>query len=413
MKKILIILLLFININICYAESIEEVQYKEISTKEELNDIDTFINLKEIQIRNVDIDDISILNRLSRLEKISIFYSKVDLSNINIPNLKELNIVNSYVVNDDFSNLASSNLKKLDLEGSYVTSIYSIKNIISLEELSLDSISNLRSLDVITYLPNLKILNFNGSEDLINSKVFNYIQEKNIIGKNYDSSKYKYLNGEEYSKKLDNIITSLKLDGLSTIEKIRKITIYAAEHIEYDVECGEENNCSEEFEFNSVAKSLSGKGICYEYALLTNKLLNRVGVKSYLVSGFTTKGLGHEWINIYLDGKWYGLDPTWIDSYSGVLNTLKRTGKSNFFMIDLESTPTFNKVHLADVLPSKIVDPNAVIKDNINNVSNDDYYRIFIVCIAILCVFILGIIYTRINKLIKKNKIKRKKRGRF
>ena len=51
--------------------------------------------------------------------------------------IRELDIISSYVVNDNFSNLANSNLKVLDLEGSYVTSIYTLKNVISLEELSL------------------------------------------------------------------------------------------------------------------------------------------------------------------------------------------------------------------------------------------------------------------------------------
>lgn len=410
MKKLLIIFLLLFAVNV-YAEEPDMVFYKEITNIEEFKEVSKYENLKEIHITDTNIDDISVLNHLSRLEKITIFYSKVDFSKFNNPNVKEVNIIRSYIVNDDLSKLASSNIKKLDLEGSYITSIYSLKNVISLEELSLDSISNLRSLDPITYLPNLKILNFNGSEDLLKAKVYNYILDKHIVGKNYDSSKYQYLNGEKYSKDLDDIITSLDLNDLDTIDKIRKITLYVTSHMDYDIECGEKNNCSEEYEFNSVLKSLSGKGVCYDYALLTNKLLNRVGIKSYLVSGFTTKGLGHEWINIYLNNRWYGLDPTWIDTYTGVENTLKTTGKSNFFMIDLDNTPTFNKVHLADVLPSKIVDPNAVIIDNIDDNNNtdievvkDDYYNIFIIFIIILCIFILVITYKSINKTVKKSK---------
>lgn len=31
-----------------------------------------------------------------------------------------------------------------------------------------------------------------------------------------------------------------------------------------------------------LLKSLNGKGTCYHYAFLTNKLLNRIGIKSYL-----------------------------------------------------------------------------------------------------------------------------------
>ena len=206
MKKILFIILLLFSINV-YAEELDMTFYKEVSTREELNEIDKYENLKELLIRDVNIDDISFVNHLSRLEKLNIFYSKVDLTKINNPNIKEVNIISSYIINDDLSHLANSNIKKLDLGGSYITSIYSLKNVISLEELSLDSITNLKSLEPITYLPNLKILNFNGSEDLIKAKVYNYILDHKIVGKNYDSSKYMYLNGEKYGKDLDDIIS--------------------------------------------------------------------------------------------------------------------------------------------------------------------------------------------------------------
>ena len=81
-------------------------------------------------------------------------------------------------------------------------------------------------------------------------------------------------------------------------------------------------------------------------------------------------------------------------------------------MIDLETTPTFYKIHLEDVLPSKIVDPNAIVIENYFNNTNitnnidDQYYNVFIICIIILCIFILGIIYKRIDKLTKKKRRK-------
>ena len=288
MKKILFIIILLFCINV-KAENInlndikdnfEYITYVEITDLENIDNIKKLVNLKEIYIKNVNVEDISFINDLTKLEKISIYYSKVDLSKINRTSLKELDIIRSYVVNDDFSRLAYSNLKKLDLEGSYVTSIYTLKNAISLEELSLSSISNLRSLDVITYLPKLKILNINGSEDLVNDTVLDYIKKNNIIGDNYDETKYMYLNGEEITKELDKIITDLKLDKLSDREKIKKITLYVVNNLNYDDDCGINGKCEyNDINFNSLLKSLSGNGICYHYAILTNELLNRVGIK--------------------------------------------------------------------------------------------------------------------------------------
>lgn len=404
MKKIIILILLLFITNV-YAENInlndikdnyENITYVEITDLENIDIIKKLVNLKEVYIKKVNIEDISFLNNLSKLEKVRIYYSKVDLSKINNSSIRELDIISSYVVNDNFSNLANSNLKVLDLEGSYVTSIYTLKNVISLEELSLSSISNLRSLEPITYLPNLKMLNFTGSEELVNDKVLDYIRKNNIVGTNYDESQYMYLD-EELNKKLDDIIDSLKIEDLSEIEKIRKITLYVVDNLSYDEDCGVNNKCEySDINFNSVLKSLSGKGVCYHYALLTNKLLNRVGIKSYLVSGFTLKGLAHEWINIYLDGKWYGLDPTWID-FNGRSTKLNKTGKCDYFMVELTKNSSFYKEHKEDVLPSNIVDVDAVIVDEIVVEDSIDIYKImFILSFVILFLFVGFLMYKKI-----------------
>lgn len=406
MKKILFLILLLFTINV-YAD--ETTLYYEINNQDDINNLVYNQNIKELLIKDMIIDDISFINKLENLQKIYIFYSKVDLSNFNNKNINEISFISSYIVNDDMSKLSNANIKKIDFDGSYITSIYTLKDIISLEELSLNSISNLRSLEPITNLPNLKVLNFVGSEELINDKVLNYMKEKGIIGNNYTKEQYIYLNNG-LDKRLDDIINELNLDELDTLGKIRKITLYVTNLITYDDDCGTNNKCSNnDDDFNILLKSLSGKGICYNYALLTNKLLNRIGVKSYLVSGYNSKGIAHEWINVYLDKKWYGLDPTWIDTYVGVERTLKQTGKSRFFMSDLDTDKTFSNVRVADVTPSKIVDPEAIIIDKVDVKQEelivrekDSYYTLFIVSIIILMLSSILIFSKLIIKILKK-----------
>ena len=405
MKKILLIILLLFCINV-KAENInlndikdnfEYVTYVEITDLKNIDNIKKLVNLKEIYIKNVNIEDISFINGLARLERVRIYYSKVDLSKINSPSLKELDIISSYVINDDFSRLANSNLKILDLEGSYVTSIYTLKNVISLEELSLSSISNLRSLDPILNLPKLKVLNINGGEDLVNNKVLDYIKKNNIVGTNYDETKYMYLNGEKITDDLDKIINDLKLDKLSDMDKIRKITLYVVNNLEYD-DCEENGKCEyNDINFNSLLKSLSGKGVCYHYAILTNELLNRAGIKSYLVSGYTKKGLAHEWLNVYLEEKWYGLDPTWIDTYN-LGSKLKNTGKSSHFMIELKEKSSFYSEHIEDVLPMNIVDPERVVVDYVRTEAGFNIYEaIFIGIVAIIPILIIVVINKKLK----------------
>ena len=426
MKRILRVLLIICIsfITNCYADSIilsdsisdnsEYVTEVDITSLDNIDKLKYYPNIKSINIRNVIIDDISFLNNLSNLYSVTISYSKINLFKLNNSNIKEMTFISSYIVDDNFTSLINTSIKKLDLYGSYVTSIYTLKNIVSLEEIYLNSISNLRSLEPLTYLPKLKKLDFGGSEELVNDKVLNYIKKNNIVGSNYDETKYMYLN-RGLDTKLKNIIDSLELDNLSALDKIKKITIYVIDNIEYDDECGVNNKCEyTDTSFNILERSLSGKGICYNYAHLENKLLNRAGIKSYLVSGFNKTGLGHEWVNVYLDGKWYGIDPTWIDTYVTEAKKLKNTGKSRFYMIE-ESNKDWNNLHKEDVLPSKIVNPekeiiDEVIIDEHTSKLEDDYYNIFIISIVILSLFILAIIYKRIDKLSKRRRRKNVRR---
>lgn len=375
----------------------DEVETIEITSLDNISKISLYKNVKEILIKKVNIDDISFVNSLNKLNKLNIYYSKVNLKELNNNYLNELNIISSKVIDDDFSSLNNLNISTLDLEGSYITSIYTLKGTLSLKKLGLSSISNLRSIDIVTTLPKLEELNITGSEELINDKVFEYIKRKNIVGSNYKESEYKYLN-TGLDKELDNIITSLNLDNLSELDKIKSITIYVSELIKYDDDCFDKGVCSyPEIGFNMILKSLKGSGVCYHYAILTNKLLNRVGIKSYLVPGFTKNGLGHEWINIYLDDRWYGLDPTWISLYE--LNKLKTTGKSSYFMIELKNNNSFYKNHLEDVLPSNIVDPAEVIIDPVEKEDNTEKYEItykIFVC-SLIILFIISI-YFKLKK---------------
>lgn len=397
MKKILIIFLLLFCINVKADEvnidkidsNYEDYMYIEVTSNDNLDKLSKFVNAKEILFKNVNITDTSVLNNMGILDKVTIYYSKVDLKKFSNKHVTNLDIISSYVINSDFSSLQDLNIKKLNLGGSYIENISTLKNTSSIETLNLSFISNLKSLDVITKLPNLRKLDIVGSEDLVNDKVLNYIKEKSITGTNYDRDKYDYL---KVDYDLDGIIESLNLDGLSDMEKITKITQYVVKNIEYDDDCNTSKGChNKEFSFNAIKKSLSKMGICYHFAILNNELLNRVGIKSYLVSGYTKKGLGHEWLNVYLDGKWYSIDPTFIKTYIGDESRFLQTGKSMFFMAEITDNDSFLKDHVIDVYAKDVVNVFEVAKDvSLDTViydnSNDDYDLIFDIALISLSV---------------------------
>ena len=388
----------------------EDVSYIEINTTDNLNQISKYINTKEILIKNVSVNDFSFINSLTKLEKISIYYSKINLKEFNNANIKEIRIINSYIQDDNLSYLKNAvNLEALSLDSSYIKDITSVKYLINIKKLSLSSISNLSSLTPILNLKNLKTFNINGEEDLITLDIFNYIKDNNIIGDSYSSSDYIYLQGWEYKNKLDEIIKNLNLEDLSITDKIKKITLFVVDNMSYDDDCVTSKECTnKDISFNSVAMSLSYKGICYHYALLEAKLLNKAGIDAYLVSGFTIKGLGHEWVEVYLDGTWYAIDPTWIDTYNKN-ELLRKNGTTSFYMVDLSDTTKatkYYKEHIPDVVPSKIVDVNGKYseKEVITIISNDKMYEITSVILSIIAIVILFFMLRDI-----KNKFKKKK----
>ena len=54
-----------------------------------------------------------------------------------------------------------------------------------------------------------------------------------------------------------------------------------------------------------------GKGVCQDYAHIMIALCRMAGIPARYVTGMLIgEGYSHAWVEIYSDGKWYGLDPT-------------------------------------------------------------------------------------------------------
>ena len=96
-------------------------------------------------------------------------------------------------------------------------------------------------------------------------------------------------------------------------------------------------------------------GVCEYYAEAYAYLLAQCGIKSELV---TSTSMGHEWLKIKLDGKYYQVDPTWDDFAPEIYGRLRHFyflwSDSSFpdhsgysFMHDADSTKydSFNQLH--------------------------------------------------------------------
>ncbi len=103
-------------------------------------------------------------------------------------------------------------------------------------------------------------------------------------------------------------------------DKIRAVFYWLCNNIEYDVQKVNDKNIIENDE-EYIEKTLTNKkGICADYASLFTDLCTRLGIKSYVVEGYTLKYnsldyTSHAWNTAYIDSAWYLFDPTWAAGY--------------------------------------------------------------------------------------------------
>ena len=141
-------------------------------------------------------------------------------------------------------------------------------------------------------------------------------------------------NNNEFSK-VDNIALKIPdsmthtTSGLSDYindnfsretDKSRAIFVWIANNIRYDIEnISAVNTYKNTGEIiNKVLKTR--KGVCMHYAELYNEIANRVGIKSYVVPGYTKQNgsvdkLPHAWCASLIGSTWFLIDPTWGSGY--------------------------------------------------------------------------------------------------
>ena len=92
---------------------------------------------------------------------------------------------------------------------------------------------------------------------------------------------------------------------------------------------------TKEFKAAMLKKVIKGKkGVCEDYTLLFNSIVNELGYISYVIPGVTKgkndkvrKSSSHSWIAIKVDGVWKLYDPTW---GAGYVNDKKKFVKKYF-----------------------------------------------------------------------------------
>lgn len=125
-----------------------------------------------------------------------------------------------------------------------------------------------------------------------------------------------------------------------TDDRIRAAFIWIASNIQYDVDNMFAINLYETRK-DKVEKTLrTRKGTCESYAAIFSELCSQLGVKSYIIEGYTKQQgfvdyIPHAWCAALVDEKWYIYDPTWGAGYVSNGKFYKKTNNTYF-----KATPT-------------------------------------------------------------------------
>ncbi|MDD6224429.1 MAG: transglutaminase-like domain-containing protein [bacterium] len=176
-----------------------------------------------------------------------------------------------------------------------------------------------------------------------------FITNSYAIGDTTHYTQSQWLNTEfaqekDYDAKFTEIAKSIYQIDMTDEEIIRAVTRYVTESLEYDYECSGITSCVKKGTAAEIA--LSGKGVCADYAYLESQLLNKLGIYAVTVLGhgniLRKKDTAHAWVSVYLNGKWYSIDPTWLDNTKDWY-----TQKSHiFYMADpFDHNDPFNRNH--------------------------------------------------------------------
>lgn len=97
--------------------------------------------------------------------------------------------------------------------------------------------------------------------------------------------------------------------GMTDLEKAIALHDYLAVNCEYDYD-NYLSGSMPQTSFSAYGALVNRMAVCQGYALAYKLLLNKVGIKSYMV---TSDAMNHAWNLIELNGKYYQVDVTWDD----------------------------------------------------------------------------------------------------
>lgn len=161
---------------------------------------------------------------------------------------------------------------------------------------------------------------------------------------------------QEATKKLDEVIRSLNLDGKSDYDKFKAVTNWIVSNVRYD----EDNETK--YQHDLTGAVLDGLAVCDGYAGTFYYMANAVGLNALFEDGITNNNrIRHAWNLVEIDGTYYYTDPT-----------------NAYFKEDGE--PGKELLPGQKYLFSLYTPDDTTIEDTYKNISEDDYLKEHSVC---------------------------------
>ncbi len=161
---------------------------------------------------------------------------------------------------------------------------------------------------------------------------------------------------QKATKKLDEVIKSLNLDGKSDYDKFKAVTNWIVSNVRYD------DDNETKYQHDLTGAVLDGLAVCDGYAGTFYYMANAVGLNALFEDGITNSNrIRHAWNLVQIDGTYYYVDPT-----------------NAYFKEDGE--PGRELLLGQKYLFSLYTPDNTTIEDTYKNISQDDYLKEHSIC---------------------------------
>lgn len=217
-------------------------------------------------------------------------------------------------IDEDFINNLPPYLKKLKLNyNPFITDLSMLPSVCpNLEELYISDCYSITDFSFVKELKNLKKLYISDTVG-ITQELIDYLDEVNI--EHNLSQKHIDLDNQ-----IQDILDSIISEDMSDEEKVQQIALYVIKNMKYDITGVQKYNEA------PLEYALKGKGVCMNYAVLTNALCTKAGLYSTVAMDND-----HAWNLIKIENKYYYIDTTNIKQIPVISNLLLKYANIGFF----------------------------------------------------------------------------------